>query len=98
MEASAAESDGTDAVQAAPREQLIPDRETGYTYSAGGWIARGAAVASPVVDVSGECFGALVISAPIGRLTSDVAAIIGPVIREAAATLSRRAGFTSPPQ
>ncbi|TDC94565.1 IclR family transcriptional regulator [Actinomadura sp. 7K507] len=77
------------------RAQLAHDRELGYAYSKSGWVARGGGVASPFFDAGGRCHGAITLSAPIDRLGADRAAVIGPAVRAAAETLSRRLGYTA---
>jgi DNA-binding IclR family transcriptional regulator len=79
------------------RAQLDEDARLGYAYSQSGWVARGAGVASPFLDASGACAGAITLSAPIDRLTPEAARAIGPEVREAARQLSRRLGYSGEP-
>lgn len=76
------------------RTQLGMDARLGYAYSRSGWVDRGAGVGSPFFDASGECVGALTLSAPIDRLTRQAVRAIGPAIRGAADELSRRLGYS----
>lgn len=76
------------------REQLATDARLGYAYSRSGWVEGGAGVGSPFFDSSGECVGALTLSAPIKRLTSKAARTVGPAVRDAARDLSRRLGYS----
>jgi DNA-binding IclR family transcriptional regulator len=75
------------------RRQLSQDRERGYAYSASGWVARGAGVASPFFNAAGQCRGALTISAPIDRLSPEAAPSIGASVLRAANGLSHRLGW-----
>jgi DNA-binding IclR family transcriptional regulator len=76
------------------RAVMARDRELGYSYSRSGWVARGGGVAAPFFDASGQCRGAITLSAPIDRLPGERVDIIGPAVREAAQTLSRRLGYS----
>lgn len=76
------------------RAQLARDQDLGYSYSQSGWVAGGAGVASAYRDAAGTCIGAITVSAPIDRLTPDRVLTIGPIVREAAAALSRRLGLS----
>jgi DNA-binding IclR family transcriptional regulator len=76
------------------RGQLARDRELGYSFSKSGWVTRGGGVAGPFFDASGECRGAITLSAPIDRLPDGRVGDIGPAVREAAQSLSRRLGYT----
>lgn len=75
------------------REQRRADRELGYAYSASGWVARGAGIAAPFFDAAGRVRGALTLSAPIDRLSAEVAPRVGASVREAANGLSARLGW-----
>ncbi len=51
-------------------------------------------IASPVFDAEGQVVAALSISGPAGRVTPDRFAELGETVREAAARLSERLGFS----
>lgn len=79
------------------RAQLERDRRLGYAYSKGGWISRGAGVASPFFDASGTCKGAITLSAPADRLTPAAVRSAGPAVVDAALQLSHRLGYGGEP-
>jgi DNA-binding IclR family transcriptional regulator len=76
------------------RAQLATDARLGYAYSRSGWVEGGAGVGSPFFAASGDCLGALTLSAPIDRLTAEAVSTIGPAVRAAAHHLSCRLGYS----
>ena len=61
---------------------------TGHTVSLGERDEEVAAIAVPVFEPSGTCAGALTISGPIGRFTSDMLERCIPIVRDTAADLT----------
>lgn len=70
------------------------DRRRGYTVSLEERVPGGGSVASPFFDQGGRCQGSLVFTTPLSRLDGARIEEIGEAVAGAAATLSRRLGFT----
>lgn len=79
------------------RRMLDVDRDRGFSYSQSGWVAGGGGVASPFFDATGECVGAITLSAPIQRLPEDRALELGAAVLDATRALSSRLGFQGTP-
>ena len=78
-------------------EQLVIDRQLGYTYSPGRWVRGGTGIAAPYFDATGNCAGSIALSCPADRLEFLRVEEAGEAIRDASRALSRRLGFIAEP-
>lgn len=83
---------------AALRIELAKIRDLGYAFSHGEWIEDASGVAAPIFGPDREVTGALTISGPTQRFTSEVIARYGREVVSAANEISRQSGYpTSTP-
>jgi DNA-binding IclR family transcriptional regulator len=78
---------------AALRSELAKIRACGYSVSHGEWILEASGVAAPIIRKGGTVVGALSISGPSSRFTSDKIAEYAVEVVAAASQISRYLGF-----
>jgi len=81
-------------MQALARELENTARQ-GYAVNCGEWRESVAGVAAPIFGRDGSAIAAIGISAPVDRLTAATATRIGPIVRNAAESISARLGYSS---
>jgi DNA-binding IclR family transcriptional regulator len=79
------------------RERLRFVRSAGYAESIGGFEREVHSFASPVMDATGRPCGAIAIAAPMTRVTTNVAAMIPPLVVAAANKLTEQIGGVRTP-
>jgi DNA-binding IclR family transcriptional regulator len=76
--------------------ELARVRERGYATNVGEWRTDIAAVASPIFDHAGRTQASLSISAPGGRMPTDLRESYGALVTEAARRVSATLGYRRP--
>lgn len=79
------------------RERLGRARLEGWAVSEGERLSGAASIAAPIFDAGGTVAGAIGLSAPALRLTSEQRRVFAPLVREAARRASSALGYVAEP-